>query len=398
MTSLKIEKGRLSHTVNIPGSKSYANRALILAAIKRTPFKIENLPDSTDVTYLLEALKRMGLNIEVTGTTCTILNSYPACESQDLTLPVGEGGTTARFLASLCLLGNKTYILILGERLKERPWQEFIAFVQTHGGVARLEGNQLILKGPLSLPDKLSVDCSRTTQFASGIALVFSNTQVIPANMSSSQSYWNMTLDLMDTVKTQNSFSVPLDWSSASYPLAFGALHHEIEFPGLKFDGHQADAKFLEVLKSFNIVSENDFGLKISPLTSYHSVQMDVSDCLDLVPALSFFLSHVEGSHELKGIENLKHKESDRLNEVIKLLYAFDKKARTDGHSLFIPGDLSLKKDPVDLHLPDDHRMVMTAALFLLHHGGGSLDQVSAVNKSYPQFFEILHTTQRSSL
>ena len=124
-------------------------------------------------------------------------------------------------------------------------------------------------------------------------------------------------------------------------------------------------------------------------MKKHHPVKFDVSDCLDLVPTLGYFLSHIEGIHRLIGISNLVHKESDRLTEVIKLLSHFNRKAWSEGGVLYIEGKRDIETNCPTLSMPNDHRMVMTAALFLRHHSGGEVGPKEAVLKSYPDFFEL---------
>jgi 3-phosphoshikimate 1-carboxyvinyltransferase len=390
MMSLKVKKGKLPSVIKIPGSKSYANRMLILAALRPTAFTLHNVPAASDVSWLIKCLKQIGLSIVRDEDSLTVQNSFPACEREGETLEVGEGGTTARFLAALLLRGQKPYTLILGKRLSQRPWNEFIDFVNLNGGEARLSGNELYLKGALQLPDEVEVDCSRTTQFASGLSLAFhQTTRVKPLHMNSSQSYWELTAQNISYVENHDNYNIPLDWSSASYPLAFAALNHEVRFPGLVYDEFQADVKFLSLLKSLDAAKVSRDGLIISPIKKHQSIEMDVSDSLDLVPALAYFLAHVPGRHKLIGIGNLVHKESDRLSEVIKLLTTFERETKVEEDSLHIQGEEKIIESSKDLILPDDHRMVMSAAMFLRHHSGGSLTPYQAVEKSYPNFFEI---------
>lgn len=390
MSTLIIKPGPIKSKVEIPSSKSYANRVLILAALRSEANTIKNVPQSSDVINLLDALEKIGLLIEKSEDKVVIKNSFPECESEGQTIEIGEGGTTARFLASMLLRGKKTYTLLLGERLKDRPWDEFINFVNEHHGQASLSGRELKIQGPLKLPRRIEIDCSKTTQFATGIRLAFPETNVIPVNMESSESYWKMTEKIMKDFQFSYNFTVPLDWSSASYPMAFAALNHKIEFPGLKYDEFQADAKFYLLLKKFDCITESPDGIVVEPTKHSHDVQMDVSDCLDLVPTLAYFLAHVEGFHELTGIKNLVHKESDRLNEVIKLLKAFGRNVEVRGDSLFMQGSHEKLASQIDLNMPDDHRMVMAGTLFLRHHAGGSITPKEAVSKSYPGFFDLL--------
>ncbi len=400
MSKLKISKGGLRDVIELPASKSYANRALVLAAIKRSPTTLKNLPSSSDVTQLVEGLRQVGLRIEVQGPEARIEASFPDCETNGRRILVGEGGTTARFLASLLLRGRQSYTLALGERLAQRPWSEFVTQVRSLGGEIDLRGNELTLRGPLLLSGKIEVDCGRTTQFASGLQMAFSDqpVEIIPVNMSSSQSYWRMTEDLIQRIRVSSEYTIPLDWSSASYPLAFGALNQEISFPGLHFDEYQADAKFLGILEFLGAIDDSRGGIRVRPLTSPRDVLVDVTDCLDLVPTLGYFLSHVPGKHVLRGVGNLAHKESDRLGEVVKLVRAFGRACEVSGTELTIFGSREVSKEKPDLTLPDDHRMVMAASLFLLHHNGGTVSPAEAVGKSYSDFFDILRAERSEKI
>lgn len=387
-----ISPGQFPSVVHVPASKSYANRALILAALKPGEVVIKNLPKATDVTFLVQALEQIGLEIKTVHQDVHLSNSFPDCENAGCEIQIGEGGTTARFLASLLALGSKPYTLILGQRLKQRPWQEFITLVRKLGGKAELNGDKLSIQGPISFPSTLEVDCSETTQFASGfqLAAAFHHTQILPINLKASLSYWEMTKSLIDHFKTQREFVVPLDWSSASYPMAFAALRHKILFPHLKYDEYQADAKFLIILKELGAAVENVDGLVVKPIESKKDFILDVSDCLDLVPTLCFFLSHIEGTHRLSGIANLVHKESNRLEEVMKLMEEFGLKSSVQYSQLVIEGSSVVRGAKIDLELPDDHRMIMSAALFLRYHQGGSVSPSEAVEKSYPEFFSLI--------
>jgi 3-phosphoshikimate 1-carboxyvinyltransferase len=394
MENLPILKGKMHDQVIVPASKSYANRALILGSIIERPFSISGLSEATDVTNLLNALKAVGLKIDFNDDKITIVNSFPQCEIDKgvLEIHVGEGGTTARFLATLLMLGKRKYLLRLGHRLKSRPWDELLRIGKTYGAYVDLQDDKLILQGPLRLSESTQVDCLTTTQFATALQLLTSKTksQVIPVNMNSSQSYWDLTVHLSEKLPGKSSFSLPGDWSSASYAMAFAALNHEIFFPGFLVDKFQADSKLFEILRSLEAIEQCHSGIKVFPSRISRDIEFDVSDCLDLVPTLIFLLSHISGDHKLRGVQNLVHKESDRLQESLRLLSLFNKKASSDGLDLFIKGDNNRECKQMNLLFPDDHRMVMAGTLFLLHHNGGVISPADAVKKSYPNFFNLI--------
>jgi 3-phosphoshikimate 1-carboxyvinyltransferase len=152
MQTLKVNKKSLLPVINIPTSKSYANRGLILASLSEKEVVLENLPPAEDVVHLKNALMKVGLKIESDKNKVTVKNSFPECETGDVELEVGEGGTTARFLACMLLLGKKTYRLKLGKRLAQRPWQDFVKVATTHGANVELSESVLTIKGPMRFP------------------------------------------------------------------------------------------------------------------------------------------------------------------------------------------------------------------------------------------------------
>jgi len=395
MKNLILTSGSLPKIISIPRSKSYANRLLILAALSKSKKKIKYLPTSTDVTNLIRALEKVGLEFHYGQNEIQVMNSFPECEKsrtdEVVDVSVGEGGTTARFLAALLLLGSKKYQLSLGNRLKNRPWQDFVDLAHQLGAEIDLNDDLLSIQGPIKIKKDISVDCSKTTQFASGLQMIFSKFgfKVEPQNLSSSKTYWDLTENLIESFNQCEEFEVSLDWSSASYGMCFAALNHEIFFPNLKHDPLQSDAKLLQILNDFGCVSVTENGISVFPVKKYKSIHIDVEDCLDLVPTLAFLLSHITGTHVLIGIGNLVHKESDRLEEVIKLLAQFDRSAQRVDDSLVLLGNSNKLNTQKKLVLPDDHRMVMVGALFLRHHGGGEIAPAEAVEKSYPDFFEL---------
>ncbi len=393
MSNLKIKKGQLPNVVSVPASKSYANRALILASIKTSQVEIQNVPEATDVTHLITALREAGLDITSQKESLVVKNSFPQCEGKDKEIFVGEGGTTARFLAALLLLGKKRYTLKLGNRLKLRPWQEFLNTAKSLGAFAELREEFLVIQGPITIPKSLDIDCSRTTQFATAFDLILDQyqTKITPKNLKSSESYWKMNVPLKELIKKNNIYSVPHDWSSAAFPMAFAALSQEIKFPGLREDSFQADSKIMNVLKQLGCVSVGDGGITVNPVSQPLAIKMDMQDCLDLFPAMAFLVSHIVGTHELNGLKNLAHKESDRLKEVCALLSQFERTHEVKGDTLIIHGNHDICGEK-NLILPDDHRIVMIAALFLRHHSGGTLDSSQSVDKSYPGFFDLMRS------
>lgn len=397
--SLRVNPGPLGSVVHVPSSKSYANRYLILAA-RRGGIALTNLTTADDVTKLVSALEVIGLRIERDETSVRILNSFPACEpngSEVINIDIGEGGTTARFLLALLSRGKRTYRLRLAGRLAERPWSELIEALEMGGALISRSDSEIQIRGPVSpelLPKRISGQ--RTTQFASALQLAFheDGMRFEMTGASSSLPYWAMTQRCLAEIDRTSVLTVPLDWSSAAYPLAFAAVTGQlVELPHLGYDAYQADAFFFQWLRDKR--SADQIGgsgrrqcVRAWGLRDRSAVRIDMSQCLDLAPAMAFVCAHLVGESVLTGLAGLVHKESDRLSAIVNLLEQVGVVAHATGDTLFIKGGVG--PGPWSLETPADHRLVMTAALFLRAHQGGSLIHPECVEKSFPSYFQVM--------
>lgn len=397
MKTYNISSGPIKSEIILPRSKSYANRLLILASLAQKETVIHHLPMVDDVVFLLKAIKNIGVLHKTNNESHYFFGGFPTCvtKASPISLDVGEGGTTARFLASMLSLDHHEYHLHMSGKLAGRPWDELIEALNILGAKVEFDGQLLKVKGPVHFTNtELKISASRSTQFASALKLAFSHqVNIIPENLAASVSYWKLTEDLVEKFKTVQEFTIPVDWSGASYPMCFAALSHEIFFPGLHYDLHQADSKLFDILNNLGALkSSSEKGITVVPIKNRkQTIKMDVSDCLDLVPALSFLLAHLEGKHELSGVSNLVHKESDRLAELIHLLSLFSRNVRYDKQTdtLFIEGHLNSIHEMKKVVTAPDHRLVMTASLFLKFHAGGEVAHPEAVEKSFHRFFEV---------
>jgi 3-phosphoshikimate 1-carboxyvinyltransferase len=386
----------LPSELNLPTSKSYANRYLILAARNPADVLIKDLPSSDDVYYLIEALKKIGLII--TGTTDLVVKgSFPDCEQQGQNIAIeidaGEGGTTSRFLCALLSLGNQVYKIKMKGLLPERPWQEFIDYFTQSGVKISLEKNELSIQGPIDLSKALKqIDSSRSSQFASALALAFSHTphNIEPIRLSTSEKYWKMTQACLKELGTLN---VAKDWSGASYPLALAVvLNQKVFFKNLIPDALQADSFLYDWLISRKAVKTAKDGIVSCELNDRTPFEIDLSHCLDLAPTMAYIASVLEGESILRNLSGLRFKESDRLFQIIQILEQFEAQYSLEGDDLHIIGG-NIKKMSRNITTEPDHRMVMSASLFLATYGGGTIKHEECVSKSFKNFFELLNLT-----
>jgi len=392
--------------LELPRSKSFANRALILGAQIGNGFIVENFPQSTDVLTLIDIFRKIGIRFKITERTLVFLNSFPECEDEtegeEIFLRTGDGGTTNRFIIPLLCLGRKKYHLNPSHRMVDRPINDLIIALKNVGINIEHKSTQawVSLQGPLNITlaeQGLSIDAQQSSQLASALLLNLKirKCKLEIHNQNAEYAYLKMTEHIANQVENGvNVLNCPLDFSSLGYPLVLSILNGQLiaNISG-GIDKFQADSILINILKNCgaNIYIENDFLIgKKSKLKSFHQ---DVSICPDLAMTLGFLASFIEGESVLYNVSVLRNKESDRLKELFNLFTLFKVNFKYDENvdQLIINGKASYQKvEPLNLALSHDHRVVMIASLFLSMHSGGEIAPPEAVEKSYPTFFQDL--------
>lgn len=393
ITSNEIEK-----IISIPTSKSYANRALILATLKKEKIILKNLPKAQDVKDMLDVLWKLGICENIDFKYLEINKTFPQDEIKENNMKelyLGEGGTTIRFLLPLLALGSQKYLLKVNPRFKLRPFHVLLSILKKAGAEIELSDRideLCTLKGPIHLSE-IEIDCSQTTQNLSAFLLLQStfDFNIKIKNLISSRSYIEMSKSMVNIFLRTTEYSIPVDMSSASYFIALGCIYKNIKIKNIFcVDSLQADSEIFNVLDKLGAkYTFSSSGLTISKSEEPMAFDVDISTCLDLAPTLAFLASFCKGKSELKNMTNLKFKESNRIDAITNVLDSFGVIYEYLEDRLFIHGAKTFK-EPKVLNVVDDHRIVMMASLFLKVLGGGEIHPASAVKKSFPEFFELL--------
>lgn len=127
----------LDGTVTLPGSKSLSNRCLLLAALSEGTTRVDNLLESDDIRYMLEALDKLGVPVERVDETSVIVTGQggpinaPSDEICELFL--GNAGTAMRPLAAALCMGKGNFVLDGVPRMRERPIADLVDGLQQLG-------------------------------------------------------------------------------------------------------------------------------------------------------------------------------------------------------------------------------------------------------------------------
>lgn len=391
----------LSGIVNAIGSKSFAHRALISAALfGNTRVTVRGITPSEDVSATARCLNALGAKVELCGDGATVnpIGKIPA----KATLDCGESGSTLRFMMPIAAaLGIKTEFVGSG-RLLDRPNDELIKTLASGGVTVE---NKRFLSGQLK-GGNYEISASVSSQYVTGMlfALILAGGGTLKLNGKIvSREYLKITESVLEDFGQTVTFSdgiytaaakkptavtdynVEGDWSNAAFFLVAGALSSGVTVVGLNPDSVQGDKKIIDVIATAGAevtVSGNAVTVRKRNLNGFTT---DATDIPDAVPAISVLAAYCAGETVISGVERLKIKESDRLGEIIKMLGAAGIKAYR-GDKLRIEGGFP---HGGAFDSANDHRMAMSEAILAAFADGDStIGGESAVKKSYPDFYK----------
>jgi len=408
------KKSKSAHgTVQLTGSKSECNRALVIEALSNGKVKVENISDAADTVTLCEVLS---LKSEVNSQ-----NSDSRLSTQDLRLVnIGPAGTAMRFLTAYFTLQEGEVILTGSERMKQRPIGVLVDALRQLGAHIEYEEKEgfppLKLKGSFEqLTSKISIKGNISSQYITALLLIAAR---LPLGLElhiegdlTSRPYVEMTLAMLEQAKIQHSWEgnvitishqefattilpVEPDWSAASYWYAIAALADEAELflPGLTQYSLQGDSVITEIMANFGITSQfKDGGVhlqkEIKPI--FRKI-FDLKECPDLAQTIIVVCAALGHEATFTGLETLKIKETDRVkalqNELAKIGVKLIEKGQVyklDCSEKFIP-------ERIFINTYEDHRMAMAFAPLALLIPEVEIEDAMVVEKSYPAFWTDL--------
>lgn len=365
-----------------PPSKSMAHRYLICGALSEQS-RVSGLAMSEDIKATADCLKALGSRVDFENDTALVGGLCPKEEAQ---LDCRESGSTLRFMLPLALLGGKEITLTGSPRLMERGAGLYEQMCSEHGLFFENKDGKITVKGPLK-PGKYSIDGSLSSQYFSGMLFALStldgDSELKVKGKLQSRPYVNMTIKALADfgVKIERipgGFFIPGgqkflsryaavegDWSNAAF---LSALSDKVIVKGLDEHSLQGDKLYPQLFKNVG------------------SYQIDLSDTPDLAPVL-FAVAALKDKGDFVGTRRLKIKESDRAEAMKNELLKFGVNTTIFDDRVIVSG--KLKTPSAELYGHNDHRIVMALSV-LAARVGGVIDGAEAVNKSFPDFFDVI--------
>jgi|TARA_Y100000310_G_scaffold22431_1_gene21526 3-phosphoshikimate 1-carboxyvinyltransferase len=404
----KINK--LNAEVEIPGSKSYTNRALLVSALANGKSIIRNPLISDDTKYMISALREFGIKIirkinyfEVYGTSGKIKTPKKG-------IFVRNTGTAMRFLTGFASLAKGRVILTGDKSMQKRPIQDLLSGLKKLGVNTRSKNKcpPVTINGGNFIGGKTNLQGAKSSQYLSSILMAApyakNNVEVDVVNLTS-KPYIDVTLDVMKEfgVKVINKnyrkfivkinqkykakkYAVEGDASSASYFFGAAAITKgKVKVKNINPKSVQGDVHFADVLEKMGCKvkkGKNFIELKGGNL---RGVSVDMNNMPDTVQTLGVVACFAKGNTIITNIGNLRKKETDRIKALATELRKIGAKVRE------LKGGLLIKPNKLhgaEIKTYNDHRMAMSFAIAGLRINDIKIQNPDCVAKSFPNFWE----------
>ncbi|MIK46500.1 3-phosphoshikimate 1-carboxyvinyltransferase [Salmonella enterica] len=420
MESLTLQPiARVDGAINLPGSKSVSNRALLLAALACGKTVLTNLLDSDDVRHMLNALSALGINYTLSAdrTRCDITgNGGPLRAPGALELFLGNAGTAMRPLAAALCLGQNEIVLTGEPRMKERPIGHLVDSLRQGGAnIDYLEQENyppLRLRGGFIGGD-IEVDGSVSSQFLTALLMTAplapKDTIIRVKGELVSKPYIDITLNLMKTFGVEianhhyqqfvvkggqqyhspGRYLVEGDASSASYFLAAGAIKGgTVKVTGIGRKSMQGDIRFADVLEKMGATITWGDDFIACTRGELHAIDMDMNHIPDAAMTIATTALFAKGTTTLRNIYNWRVKETDRLFAMATELRKVGAEVE-EGHD-YIRITPPAKLQHADIGTYNDHRMAMCFSLVALSDTPVTILDPKCIAKTFPDYFEQL--------
>lgn len=396
-------------------------RACALALVYGGTTIITNAGNSNDEKAAKNIISTLGATVDNKRNEIVVASSRHIFTSPDKKkhsiISCGESGLSLRMFVPIAALFNYD-ITFTGEgSILTRPIDFFDKVLPLLG--VRVETNNgklpITLRGPLK-PANITVDGSLSSQFLTGLLIAYAKTCIAPVSIKvnnlASKPYIDLTLDMLKDfgyhIQNENyekftvfpqkpggimsvKYAVEGDWSNTAFLLVAGAIAGEVTVQGANINSTQGDKKIIDALErcgAFVKVEREGIVVRKRELKAFN---FDATHSPDLFPPLAALAAYCKGSSEIKGVNRLLHKESNRALTLKNEFAKMNVEVELNDDVMIVKGSKEVKGASVTSH--NDHRIAMACAVAGLGaKGKTTIRDAEAVNKSYPQFYDDIKT------
>jgi 3-phosphoshikimate 1-carboxyvinyltransferase len=409
-----VPDGPLDASFVVPSSKSYTNRALLLASISVGLTRIQRPLHSDDTERMREALMSFGVSIWEEEGHLMVSGAGRLLTAPQEPVNCGLSGTTIRFLTALAALAEGETILTGQPPLLRRPIAPVAEALQQLGAAVRYLGESgyppIAVHGPL-VGGRATVDASKSSQFLTALLMVAPLARreiMLEVEALASRPYIEMTRSSMADfgvlVSEGNDgvylipniqhykgrdYEVEYDASSAAHILALAATSGgTVTVENAARGTLQADARFGAYLAEMGCeITRLGDRLTVTGAKALQPLKKDLSDTPDMTTPLAVLCAYADGESRLYNVEFVRGHETDRLAATAAELRKMGVDVQEERDGLRIRGGV---RNGARIATYQDHRIAMSFASAGLRTPGVVIEDPGCVSKTFPTFWDDL--------
>ena len=417
---IKIQPIRkpLDATIAVPGSKSYTNRALLVAAMARGVSTLTGALFSDDTRYMSASLRKLGVKIDADEKRATFDvhgngDEIPVSEAD---LYIGNSGTTSRSLTAYVSLGHGKFVIDGDEPMRRgRPIADLLDALRQISVSARTQFENghlpVIIEADGLVGGKTRLDVSKSSQFLTALLLIApyaKNGMEIEVVGNREMPYIDITLSVMAAFGVQvinedykyfrieggqqylpRVYNIEPDASNASYFFAAAALTGgRVTVQYLNLDSAQGDLQFVHILEQMGCrTTVSDTGITVIGPHQLKGINVDMRTISDTALTLAAIAPFANGKVTIRNIEHTRWQETDRIHAMVTELRKLGVPVVEHQDGLEIsPAPIT----PTAIDTYEDHRVAMAFSLVGLKANGIRINNPECVSKTFPNYFEVL--------
>lgn len=419
----KLQKP-ISCQVEIPGSKSITNRALLLASMADGESTLRHVLFSDDSRSFLDCLKKLGYELSINEKE-QVVKIKGGIPDKKADINVRSAGTTARFLTALLSATGGEFNIQSSQQMAKRPMKPLCETLEKLGVEFTWHGQEYFLpfhlKAAACKGGEVELFAEQSSQFLSALLmtghLYEDGLTIHHVGKEIAKPYIDMTIKMIEqfggsVTKKGQTYHVshadlyqPLDYliepdvSGAGYFFAMAILTGgNILVKDVHLESLQGDIRFLDVLKMLGAtIKDTDAGTMLQGPAKgcYNGIDIDLNDCSDQTMTLAALAVFAKTPTVIRNIGHIRLQESDRIHAIITELKKMGITCEETQNSITIwPGT----PQPAEIDTYNDHRMAMAFSLIGLRADGIVINNPDCTAKTFENYFELLDDVINSTV
>lgn len=405
-------------TITVPGSKSYTNRALLVAAMANGVSTLTGALFSDDTRYMSSALRKLGVEIDADEkrSTFTVHGNGGVIPASSAELYIGNSGTTSRSLTAYVSLGHGRFVIDGDAPMRHgRPIADLLDALRQLGVSARTQfGNghlPVIIEADGLTGGKTRLDVSKSSQFLTALLLIAPYAKAgieIEVLGNRTMPYIDITRSVMAAFGVQvinedykffrieggqqyqpRVYNIEPDASNASYFFAAAALTGgRVTVEHLNLDSEQGDLEFVYLLEQMGCqTTVSGTGITVTGPRQLKGIDVDMRKISDTSLTLAAIAPFADSKVTIRNIEHTRWQETDRIHAMVTELRKLGVPVIEHRDGLEIsPAPMT----PAAIDTYKDHRMAMAFSLVGLKANGIRINDPECVSKTFPDYFQVL--------